>query len=35
MSKSLLALPLDAIKIQDVRVISSPDKLTVEGQFEG
>jgi len=35
MNKSLLALPLDALKVTGVTLVASPDRLTVEGQFEG
>jgi hypothetical protein len=35
MSKSLLALPLDDLRITDVRVDVTDDRLTVEGAFAG
>lgn len=35
MTQSLLALPLDAIRITDVRLVASDEALSVEGTFEG
>ena len=35
MKKSLLALPLDAIKITGVKLTATPDQLTVEATFAG
>jgi hypothetical protein len=35
MTRSLLALPLDAVKIQDVRLLAAPDSLIIEADFAG
>jgi hypothetical protein len=35
MTRSLLALPLDALRITDVRLVASADALAVEATFEG
>ena len=35
MTRSLLALPLDWIRITDVKLVASADALVVEAGFEG
>ena len=35
MSRSLLALPLDAVRIQDVRLLAAADSLIIEADFAG